>query len=137
MKIYVGNLSYNVTEEELKTAFERFGTVDSVEIIKDNYTGKSKGFAFIEMPSKDESDQAVRAMHDAELKERNLVVNEARPRTENRGGSKGGFGGGRSGGGGRSSGGSGFGGGRSGGSGFGGNKSGGGGFSGGGRRGDR
>ncbi len=99
MKIYVGNLSYNVSEEELKAAFERFGKVDKAEIIKDMFTGKSKGFAFIEMPSKEEADQAVRAMNDTELKERNLVVNEARPKSEGGGNRKGGFGGGRSGGG--------------------------------------
>ncbi|NLT50687.1 MAG: RNA-binding protein [Ignavibacteria bacterium] len=135
MKIYVGNLSYNVSEEELKTAFERFGKVDTVEIIKDMFTGKSKGFAFIEMPSKEEADQAVRAMNDTELKERNLVVNEARPKSEGGGRRGGGFGSNRGGSGGRGgSRGGGFGSNRGG---SGGGRSGSGGGFGGGRRGDR
>lgn len=79
MKIYVGNLSYRISEEELKAKFERFGKVDSVEVAKDVYTGNSKGFAFVEMPSSEESDLAIRAMHGAELNDRALVVNEARP----------------------------------------------------------
>jgi RNA recognition motif-containing protein len=94
MNIYVGNLSYEVTEEDLKEAFEAFGAVETVKVIKDNYTGRSKGFGFVEMPAKDEAESAINELNDKELKGRTLKVNEARPRTENRGG-RGGYGGGR------------------------------------------
>jgi RNA recognition motif-containing protein len=94
MNIYVGNLSYEVTEEDLKEAFEAFGAVETVKVIKDNYTGRSKGFGFVEMPAKDEAQSAINELNDKELKGRTLKVNEARPRTENRGG-RGGYGGGR------------------------------------------
>ncbi len=94
MNIYVGNLSYEVTEENLKEAFEAFGQVESVRIIKDKYSGQSKGFGFVEMPAKDEGQSAIDGLNDKELKGRTLKVNEARPRTENRGG-RGGYGGGR------------------------------------------
>ncbi len=94
MNIYVGNLSYEVTEEDLKEAFEAFGAVETVQVIKDNYTGRSKGFGFVEMPAKDEAQSAINELNDKELKGRTLKVNEARPRTENRGG-RGGYGGGR------------------------------------------
>ena len=97
MNIYVGNLSYEVTEENLKEAFEAFGQIESVRIIKDNYSGRSKGFAFVEMSDNSEAQSAIDGLNDKELKGRTLKVNEARPRTENRGG-KGGFGGGRRGG---------------------------------------
>ena len=86
MKIYVGNLSYEVTEEDLRLAFEPFGQVDSAELIKDKFTGKSKGFAFVEMPSKDEAESAITGLNEKEIKGRTIKVNEARPRTENRGG---------------------------------------------------
>jgi RNA recognition motif-containing protein len=94
MNIYVGNLSYEVTEEDLKEAFEAFGAVETVKVVKDNYTGRSKGFGFVEMPAKDEAESAINELNDKELKGRTLKVNEARPRTENRGG-RGGYGGGR------------------------------------------
>jgi RNA recognition motif-containing protein len=94
MNIYVGNLSYEVTEEDLKQAFEAFGEVETVKVIKDNYTGRSKGFGFVEMPAKDEAQSAINELNDKELKGRTLKVNEARPRTESRGG-RGGYGGGR------------------------------------------
>ena len=94
MNIYVGNLSYEVTEEDLKEAFEAFGAVETVKVIKDNYTGRSKGFGFVEMPAKDEAQSAINELNDKELKGRTLKVNEARPRTESRGG-RGGYGGGR------------------------------------------
>ena len=97
MNIYVGNLSYEVTEEDLKEAFEAFGEVEIVKIIKDNYSGRSKGFGFVEMPNNSDAQSAIDGLNDKELKGRALKVNTARPRTENRGGS-GGFGGGRRGG---------------------------------------
>ena len=105
MNIYVGNLSYEVTEEDLKEAFAVFGEVDTVKIIKDNYTGRSKGFGFVEMPAKSEAQSAIEGLNGKDLKGRNLNVNEARPRAEGRrGGSRPGGpprrgGGGRSGGG--------------------------------------
>jgi RNA recognition motif-containing protein len=96
MNIYVGNLSYSVTEEDLRTAFSAFGQVASVSIIKDKFTGQSKGFGFVEMPSKEEAQAAIAGMNGKELKQRALNVNEARPRTDDRrGGGGGGGGGGR------------------------------------------
>jgi len=94
MKIYIGNLSYEVTESDLRQAFEPFGQIASVTIINDKYTGRSKGFGFVEMPSADEGQAAIKALNGKELKGRAVAVNEARPRTENRGG-RSGFGGGR------------------------------------------
>ncbi len=86
MKIYVGNLSYDVTEEELRTEFSAFGKVDSVAIITDRDTGRAKGFAFVEMPVLSEGQAAMTALNGKTLKDRPLVVNAARPR-EDRGGS--------------------------------------------------
>ena len=100
MNIYIGNLSYEVTEEDLKQAFEDFGQVESVKIITDKYSGQSKGFGFVEMPAKAEGQSAIDGLNGKELKGRTLNVNEARPRTESRGG-RGGYGGGRGGQGGR------------------------------------
>ena len=97
MNIYVGNLSYEATEEDLQQAFEGFGQVESVNIIKDKYSGRSKGFGFVEMPAKDEAQSAINELNDTELKGRTLKVNEARPRSESRGG-RGGYGNGRRGG---------------------------------------
>jgi RNA recognition motif-containing protein len=89
MNIYVGNLSYEVTEEDLRLAFEPFGQVESVNVIKDKYTGQSKGFGFVEMPSKTEAQSAIDGLNDTELKGRTLNVNEARPRTDRGGGRRG------------------------------------------------
>ncbi len=100
MNIYVGNLSYEVNEEDLQEAFEAFGQVQSGRIIKDKYSGQSKGFGFMEMPSKAEGQSAIDGLNGKELKGRTLNVNEARPRTESRGGG-GGYGGGSGGQGGR------------------------------------
>jgi RNA recognition motif-containing protein len=97
MNIYVGNLSYEVTEEDLKEAFGAFGTVETVRVLTDNYTGRSKGFGFVEMPNNAEAQSAIDGLNDKELKGRALKVNTARPRTENRRG-RGGPGGGRRGG---------------------------------------
>jgi len=96
MKIYAGNLSYEVTEEDLRLTFEQFGQVESATIIKDRDSGRSKGFGFVEMPSKAEGQSAIDDLNGKELKGKTLNVNEARPRTDSRGG-KGGYGGGRGG----------------------------------------
>ena len=95
MKIYVGNLSFDTSESDLRTAFEAHGTVDSVAIISDKYTGRSKGFGFIEMNNDEEAKTAMTDLHEKELDGRKLNVNEARPREDNRGGGGGGGGGGR------------------------------------------
>ena len=84
MNIYVGNLSYEVTEEDLKKAFEIFGEVDTVKVIKDNYTGRSKGFGFVEMSAKAEAQSAIEGLNGKDLKGRSLNVSEARPRSEGR-----------------------------------------------------
>lgn len=108
MNIYVGNLSRETTEDELRQAFEAFGQITSVNIIKDRYSGESRGFAFVEMASKSEAQTAINELNGKQLGERTLSVNEARPRSEggrgggSYGGRTGGFGGsyGRGGGGG-------------------------------------
>ena len=92
MKIYVGNMSYETTEEDLKLACEEFGTVESAVIIKDKFSGEPKGFAFVEMSSKAEAQAAIDGLNGKELNGRELKVNEARPRTESFRGSSGGFG---------------------------------------------
>lgn len=89
MKIYVGSLSYDVTEEELRQEFAAFGKVESVSIITDRATGQSKGFAFVEMPTVSEGQAAITGLNGKTLKGRPLTVNVARPR-EDRGGSYGG-----------------------------------------------
>jgi len=98
MNIYVGNLSGEATEDDLRQAFAAFGQVESVNLIKDRFTGESRGFGFVEMPSKDEAQKAIDEMNGTDLKGRTLNVNEARPKTD-RGGGRGGYGGGRGGGG--------------------------------------
>jgi RNA recognition motif-containing protein len=129
MKIYVGNMSYETTEEDLKLACEAFGKVESVTIIKDKFSGEPKGFGFVEMSSKAEGQAAIDGLNGKELNGRTLNVNEARPRTENFRGSSGGFGGGGGKGGFGGSKGGGYGGGKGGG--YGGGK--GGGYGGGGK----
>jgi RNA recognition motif-containing protein len=79
MKMYVGNLSRDITEDELKKEFAAFGAVDSVALIKDKFTGILKGFGFVEMPVKSEADVALAGLNDKELNGRKIVVNEARP----------------------------------------------------------
>jgi RNA recognition motif-containing protein len=86
MNIYVGNLSREVTEEELRQEFAAFGEVASVNIIRDRHGGQSRGFGFVEMPSKTEAEAAISGLKGKTLKERTMDVNEARPRTDNRGG---------------------------------------------------
>ena len=103
MKIYVGNLSYDVTEEELRQEFLVYGDVTSVSILTDKFSGRPKGFGFVEMASKSEGEAAITGLNGKTLKERTIVVNEARPRTDSRSGGSygdrrsGGFGGGRGG----------------------------------------
>ncbi len=126
-KLYVGNLSYNIRDEDLQQAFAQYGSVSSAKVMMDRDTGRSKGFGFVEMGSDAEAQAGINGMNGQSLDGRAIVVNEARPREERPGG----FGGG---GGGRPGGGGGFGGGggRSGGGGYGGGGSGGGGGFGGG-----
>lgn len=98
MNIYVGNLSKEVTDADLEQLFSEFGNVTSAKVIKDMFSGESKGFGFVEMPGKTESQKAIDELNTKEVKGKKLVVNEARPRREGRGG--GGRGGNRRGGGG-------------------------------------
>jgi RNA recognition motif-containing protein len=93
MNIYVGNLSYKVTEDELKQEFETFGEVETTKIIKDMYSGRSRGFGFVEMPTRTEAESAIEGLNGKEIKGRELKVSEARPRSErdrygNRGGGR-------------------------------------------------
>ena len=82
MNIYVGNLAYSVTKDDLKDAFSEFGEVSSVNIITDKFSGESKGFGFIEMPNDSEADEAIKALNESDLKGRNIKVNQAKPREE-------------------------------------------------------
>lgn len=82
MNIYVGNLAYSTTEEDLRAAFEEYGKVDTASVISDHYSGRSKGFGFVEMPDKGEAEAAIEAMNGAMLGGRDLRVNEARPRQD-------------------------------------------------------
>jgi RNA recognition motif-containing protein len=97
-KLYVGNLAYSVTDATLSEMFSAHGTVQSAQVIMDRDTGRSKGFAFVEMGSDQQAQAAASALNGKEVDGRALTVNEARPKTE--GGGRGGYGGGRSGGGG-------------------------------------
>src|SRR5689334_25393502 len=99
-RIYVGNLSYQTTEADLSDLFEQVGQVESVNIITDRDTGRSKGFGFVEMAA-DEAEKAIAQFNGTELNGRTLTVNEARPREERSGGGRGGYGGGGGGGRGR------------------------------------
>jgi len=82
MNIYVGNLSYQATDEDLRTAFGAYGTVKSASVIMDKMTGQSRGFGFVEMGSKSEGDAAINGLNGKDLKGRALRINEARPREE-------------------------------------------------------
>ncbi len=99
MNIYVGNLSSDVTGDDLRQAFEAFGQVESASVITDKFSGESKGFGFVEMPSKDEATAAIAGMNGKDIKGRAVSVNEAKPKTDRGGGGgRGGYrGGGRSG----------------------------------------
>ena len=84
MNIWAGNLSFDLTEDDLRQAFEEYGEVESVKIIMNKYTGKSRGFGFVEMPDEAEANSAIEGLNEKELKGRSIVVNEARPRPEGR-----------------------------------------------------
>ena len=97
MNIYVGNLAREVTEDDLREAFAAFGQVSTATVIKDKFSGESRGFGFVEMPSKNEAQTAIDEMNGKDLKGRTINVNEARPKTDRGGGGgrrRGGFGGG-------------------------------------------
>jgi cold-inducible RNA-binding protein len=98
-KLYVGNLTYGVSDSDLQTMFAAHGTVQSAQVIMDRDTGRSKGFGFVEMGSDQEAQAAIAALNGKEVDGRALTVNEARPKTEGGGGGRG-YGGGRGGGGG-------------------------------------
>lgn len=99
MNIYVGNLSPQVSDDDLRAAFQPFGEITKVTVIKDKFSGDSKGFAFVEMAKKEEGQSAIDGLNGKDLQGKTIVVNEARPRTERSGGGRGrgrgGFGGGR------------------------------------------
>jgi cold-inducible RNA-binding protein len=102
-KLYVGNLSFRTTSDELRDAFASIGTVESASVIEDRETGRSRGFAFVEMATPEEATAAIEAFNGKDFGGRNLTVNEAKPRTDRGGGGgggRGGYGGGRGGGGG-------------------------------------
>jgi len=89
MNIYVGNLPYSIVEEDLKEIFEEYGEVASVKIISDKFTGRSKGFGFVEMEDNQEANKAIEELNNAELSGRNIKVNESRPRSnDSRGGNR-------------------------------------------------
>ncbi len=90
MRIYVGNLSYQVSDDELRQAFEAFGNVASANVIKDKFSGESRGFGFIEMESDEQAKAAIEGLNGKDLKGRNLLVNEARPKEERPSGGGGG-----------------------------------------------
>ena len=94
MNIYVGSLSFDVTEGELKELFAPFGQVTEVRMIMDKFSGKSKGFGFVEMPSKEEAEKAINALNGKDMKGRAMTVNEAKPKIDRGGGGRGGYGGG-------------------------------------------
>ena len=92
MNIYVGNLAYSVTEDDLRTAFSAYGEITSVSLITDKFSGQSKGFGFVEMPNNSEADAAIKGLNETALKGRNMKVNQAKPRSDRpqRGGGGGG-----------------------------------------------
>jgi RNA recognition motif-containing protein len=90
MNIYAGNLPWGLSEEDLREAFEAFGEVVSVKIIQDKFTGRSRGFGFVEMPNQGEGEAAISALNGKDLKGREIVVNQARPRRDDQGGGGGG-----------------------------------------------
>jgi RNA recognition motif-containing protein len=106
MNIYVGNLSWQMTDEDLRTLFEQYGSVTSAKIVKDKGSGRSKGFGFVEMPDDTEAQNALSSLYESEVLGRKIIVNEAQPKPQNGGGGGGfkkrsfGGGGGNSGGGG-------------------------------------
>ncbi len=94
MNIYVGNLPFNLGEEDLKEIFEEYGEVTSAKIIADKFSGRSKGFGFVEMANDDEANNSIKELNNAEVGGRNIKVNESKPRSNDRGGDRRGGGGG-------------------------------------------
>ena len=90
MNIYVGNVSFDATEEQLRDLFAQYGEVSSAKLITDRDSGRPRGFGFVEMPNDEEANAAISALHETEMLGRKLNISEARPRTENRGGGRGG-----------------------------------------------
>jgi RNA recognition motif-containing protein len=84
VNIYIGNLSHDATEVDLRQAFEAFGQVESINIVKDRFSGESRGFAFVEMPSRNEAQAAITGLSGKSVKGQSVTVDEARPRTEHR-----------------------------------------------------
>ncbi len=82
MNIYVGNLSYQASDDDLRQAFETHGQVSSAQVIRDKFTGRSRGFGFVEMPNNEEAQKAIEALNDQEIAGRSVRVNEARPRED-------------------------------------------------------
>ncbi len=82
MNIYVGNLSYQMTDDELRAAFEVYGEVSSARVLLDKETGRSKGFGFVEMPNDSDAEEAIKALDNSSIGGRNVKVNQARPRTD-------------------------------------------------------
>lgn len=82
MNIYVGNLPYSVTDNDLRETFSRYGSVDQVNLIADRFSGESKGFGFVEMANNSEADAAIKGLNGSDLKGRNITVNQAKPKTE-------------------------------------------------------
>lgn len=82
MRIYVGNLPYSVSDDDLREIFSEYGDLASAEVIKDKFSGQSKGFGFVDMPNNSEADAAIKALNETDMRGRKLTVNEARPRAE-------------------------------------------------------
>lgn len=82
MRIYVGNLPYSVTDDDLRNLFSDYGALSSAEVIKDKFSGQSKGFGFVDMPNQSEAENAIKELHDSPIEGRKMTVNEARPRAD-------------------------------------------------------
>jgi RNA recognition motif-containing protein len=93
MNIYVGNLSFEVTDDDLRQLFSSYGEVESANVIKDRFSGESRGFGFVEMPAKKDADAAIAALNGTDVKGRTITVNEAKPKAPKSGGGGGGGGG--------------------------------------------
>jgi RNA recognition motif-containing protein len=97
MNIYVGNLSFEVTDDDLRQQFSAYGEVESASVVKDRFSGESRGFGFVEMPARKDAEAAIAALNGTDVKGRSITVNEAKPKAPKSGGGGGGGGGGRGG----------------------------------------
>jgi RNA recognition motif-containing protein len=97
MNIYVGNLSFEVTDDDLRQLFSAYGEVETASVVKDRFSGESRGFGFVEMPARKDADAAIAALNGTDVKGRTITVNEAKPKAPKSGGGGGGGGGGRGG----------------------------------------